>query len=61
MMGWITSTGSIARITGPIASGFLLAVGGLDLVMVLVGSLVVLSIVVIVVMFDRLARSDTTS
>jgi len=45
MMGYITSTGSVARITGPIMAGFLYAEGGLDRLMQVILALVLITFI----------------
>jgi MFS family permease len=45
MMGYITSTGSIARITGPIMAGYLYAAGGLDLLIEVIFGLVLVTLI----------------
>jgi MFS transporter, ceroid-lipofuscinosis neuronal protein 7 len=53
-IGWISSSGSIARIIGPIVAGYMLQVGGLDVVVVTIGGIVTVALIVLLVFYSRL-------
>lgn len=53
-IGWISSSGSLARIVGPIIAGYMLAAGGLDVVVTTIGGIVSCAFIILMVLYDWL-------
>jgi MFS family permease len=53
-MGYITGSASIARIIGPLGAGYLLELGGIDVVVAMLGAIVSLTTALTIVMIERI-------